>query len=802
MHARPTGNGGVVCRSGACSTNDTCEPVGGCNVDADCTGGKWCDESTHTCTAPLANGTAIPIDNPHTNPTLNGMCTVGAGALVCISEVCDPNNNECGYANGDGPCTSGTVCQSGACSTNGLCEPAGGCNVDADCAAGHWCDVGPNMCMAKIPNGQPVPTDSGHNPTLNGTCTAAAGAAVCVSGVCDTSDNGCGYANGDGPCNSITGGTVCRSGSCSMNGLCEPAGGCNVDSDCSAGNWCNETQHMCTPQLANGVAVPTDGAHTNPTLNGTCTTQVGVLVCVSGVCDTNDNECGYANGDGPCTPSNGGTVCRSGLCSANNTCEPAGGCNVDSDCSAGNWCNETQHTCTPQLANGQTMPTDGAHTNPTLNGMCTTAAATLVCQSGVCDTDNKCGYKNGDGPCTGAPNECRSGVCDTDGNCGYANGDGPCTGTNGTTVCCSAICATTGPNMGKCEPCTGDSMCASPTPACDTTKFTCVQCTASNSSACTGTTPLCNTTSETCVPCNGDNGDTNSTEPCPMGSPTCTLSGTGAGACGKCTTNTDCDGHPLGPVCDTTSGACGMGCFQDSDCNTTTQWCNAPPGGSGSCVPKLTNGTPLPMSPSSVATCSTAVGARVCVSGVCDTNDNKCGYANGDGPCDGNPSECRSDACDKDGNCGYANGDGPCMSPGQCRSDKCNMTMICVACAMDSDCPMGDYCSATGACLPKVANGGMCMNADMCISDECALDGLCGLPNGQPCGSPNQCRTNVCTTGSCGTAPTPPTPIGDTGDIEGGGCAVSSPGGTGDVGMALGVGFVALAAARRRRNAR
>src|SRR6185312_11801954 len=108
----------------------------------------------------------------------------------------------------------------------------------------------------------------GHNPTLDGTCTVSAGLLVCASGVCDTTDNDCGYADGDGPCVS---GTVCRSGACSSNGTCEPAGGCNVDADCTAGDWCNESTHACTPTEANGIAMPNDPSHSNPTLDGNCT---------------------------------------------------------------------------------------------------------------------------------------------------------------------------------------------------------------------------------------------------------------------------------------------------------------------------------------------------------------------------------------------------------------------------------------------------------------------------------------------------------------------------------------------------
>ena len=70
---------------------------------------------------------------------------------------------------------------------------------------------------------------------------------------------------------------------------------CSVDSDCTAGNWCNESVGMCTAQLADGSPMPTDPPHTNPVLNGMCTPAAGVLVCQSGVCDPADNKCGVAN---------------------------------------------------------------------------------------------------------------------------------------------------------------------------------------------------------------------------------------------------------------------------------------------------------------------------------------------------------------------------------------------------------------------------------------------------------------------------------------------------------------------------
>jgi hypothetical protein len=120
--------------------------------------------------------------------------------------------------------------------------------------------------------------------------------------------------------------------------------GCSLDNDCASGYWCNETAKSCASQLPNSAMMPMDSGHTDPVLNGRCSAQAGALVCESGVCDTNNNECGYAVGDGPCTGLTSTVVCQSGACSVNNTCEPAGGCNVNGDCSTGYSC--STHACT------------------------------------------------------------------------------------------------------------------------------------------------------------------------------------------------------------------------------------------------------------------------------------------------------------------------------------------------------------------------------------------------------------------------------------------------------------------------
>jgi hypothetical protein len=197
-----------------------------------------------------------------------------------------------------------------------ISKPASACTKDTDCSAHQWCNESSATCTAQFANGTPMPVDAPHTaPTLNGVCTSAAGTLVCAAGVCDTSDNRCGYASGDGPCTSANGGVVCRSGDCSVDGKCIPASGCGVDADCSSNQWCNESSATCMARIANGGAIPVDQAHSSPTLNGTCTANAAALVCAAGVCDT-DNACGYETGDGPCTVATGPTVCRSGACSS------------------------------------------------------------------------------------------------------------------------------------------------------------------------------------------------------------------------------------------------------------------------------------------------------------------------------------------------------------------------------------------------------------------------------------------------------------------------------------------------------
>ena len=840
-----TGNAATVCRSGACGSNLLCRPSTGCNVDADCSGGQWCNEANHACTAKLANGVSIPIDVPHSNPTLDGTCSLAAGSLVCQAAVCDAIDNKCGklngsgsctvanqatvcrsavcdadgscgYATNHGPCTSsnaGTVCRSGSCSANLLCQPAGGCNVDGDCTGGQWCNETSHTCSVKLTNGTSIPTDTPHtSPTLNGTCTASAATLVCQSSVCDAGDNKCGYDVNSGPCTAGNAATVCRTGSCSSNLLCQPVAGCNVDADCTGGNWCNETLHACTPTLANNSPIPTDAPHASPTLNGVCSTAAGALVCQSAVCDAADDKCGYDSGHGPCTAANGAVVCRSGACGSDGKCLPAGGCNLDADCATGKWCKQSTHSCVPTLANGSTLPKDAPHTNPTLDGKCTVPAATLVCQSAVCDSaDDQCGFARGHGPCTAANGAlvCRSAICGTDGLCLAADGcnvdadcaagkwcnqsmgaclprlengtplpsdaphesptlDGSCTDPAATLVCASGVCDSHDDQcgfangVGPCTAANAESVCRSG--RCATTgtlQGTCVACTENRQ--CSDDTPVCNLTTGQCVECT-------SSAACSGNTPVCDLS---RSTCVKCdgdhgsSTKSPC-GSDAAPFCFLSGpeqGSCGK-CASDASCSGHVGTVCDPSGG------LCESGCQLDSD---------------CPSGKwCNENEGMCRpkLANGT-PLPNEPERvatctapigraiCQSGVCDPvDGKCGLAPSDGPCDDSDQCRIGGCNSaSKVCSSgCNSDADCTSSEYCGSAGACTEL-------------------------LPVGAECSTNNQCKTHDCTGNVCS---------GLIASGAGVACATRPVGGSG---VDWGAGFVcaligAAACARRRRGVR
>jgi hypothetical protein len=280
-----------------------------------------------------------------------------------------------------------------------------------------------------------------------------------------------------------------------------------------------------------------------------------------------------------------------------------------------------------------------------------------------------------------------------------------------------------------------DAQCAGAKPVCDPTTNLCVQCTKAEDAACSGSTPVCVAGPDTCAPCDADFGDSSTRACAKSDAPYCFLAGVKQGECGKCTTDADCVGHQ-GDTCDTASGACVNGCTKDSECQST-EWCNAPDHGIGVCTPKLDNGTHLPDAPANVVTCSATVGARVCVSGVCDPADDTCGLKNGDKTCTAD-AMCRSNACESDKACGWLDGHA-CTNDNVCRNSKCDKARgVCgsAGCTKDSECPEANYCAADGSCKPKLPDGDPCAANNQCLSDAChskICDGIVAQGNGVAC---------------------------------------------------------------------
>ena len=163
----------------------------------------------------------------------------------------------------------------------------------------------------------------------------------------------------------------------------------------------------------------------------------------------------------------------------------------------------------------------------------------------------------------------------------------------------------------------------------------------------------------------------------------------------------------------------------------------------------------------------------VCQSGICDGLACRACTALPQEGCDFDTEYCEFGACLPQGDVGES-----CGFADQCLSGICNVvTGTCGDCDEESDCASSDYCDFTlNTCLPRVANGSVCVEDRVCASGIC--DGLtcvectalppdgcdfgteyCEAAQCQPrgtvgdaCSLPDQCINDLCNvfTGTCG----------------------------------------------------
>ncbi|MFH1523066.1 MAG: hypothetical protein ABIE43_04600 [Patescibacteria group bacterium] len=286
-------------------------------------------------------------------------------------------------------------------------------------------------------------------------------------------------------------------------------------------------------------------------------------------------------------------------------------------------------------------------------GTCTLPnSSTGTCASGTCVCDNNpdCDdteFCNGSGLCI-------SGSCSQDGN--------PCIATN---QYCSE-------GSDACYGCINDSACSSPTPACRTSDYTCVQCTSTNLTQC-------------------NDGLVCTTEGCSSNSCTNTLN---AGYCligGVCYANGAVNPGNQCQKCDTSvsTGAWSnkdatVSCNADSSGCTVNDTCN----GLGACVA----GSAPNCNDSNVCTddscTSTGINTYSCTNtnNTVSCNDsNSCTYTDtcSGGSCAGTAYSCNDSNVCTDDSC---DGDGTCTN-----------TNNTVSCNDSNSCTVGDVCSG-GSC--------------------------------------------------------------------------------------------------------
>jgi hypothetical protein len=221
----------------------------------------------------------------------------------------------------------------------------------------------------------------------------------------------------------------------------------------------------------------------------------------------------------------------------------------------------------------------------------------------------------------------------------------------------------------------------------------------------------CTTTCESC----NIAGSIGMCTPVPVGSDDNGCMGTNQ----SCNGSNNCD-FELGQSCggngSCLSNMCVDGVCCSSSCNGPCRACSMSKTGmaSGTC-------NPIPMNADPDNECATQMASTCGTTGVCDGN-NACAKHPMGTVCVAQScmvsTQTNADTCDGNGTCND-NGTSDC-APYTCGATGCK-----TACATDTDCSTGNYCSGT-TCMPKKVNGAGCTvaTASQCASGLC-VDNVC-----------------------------------------------------------------------------
>ncbi len=697
------------CNDNNACTNDSCDPVLGCQFLANslscddndpctlsdhcaggaCTGGlaKNCDDGT-ACTADSCIA-GFCINKPLTGtPCSDGsLCTVND---ACQIGLCVPGTP---LVCPDGPGCTVPVCDgtTGACGTKSAFDGAP-CEDGSKCTQGDYCLTG--KCVSGYVN------CTASDPCLTGACDVASGTCVFQPGPDGTACN-------DG--NPCTVSDVCSGGKCLSGALKE----CPSGQICAQAA-CDITTGTCVAN-PNGIACDDNNACTGgdhcqdgACLFATVQTCDDGLPCTKDSCDPVSAACSHVNAPGPCDD---GSVCTQNDSCTGGLCLGTSKLNCDDgyDC--------TTDVCDAKLACLHTNLPSGTpcddHSDCTVNDQCLgqiCKGTGQVCDDNNLCTENKCSLANGcsfppktscdDGnPCTlndqcisnkcvsaqvvvcNDGNPCTTDTCSGVGGCLFAPASGAACSDNN--ACTSGDTCMAGTCVGKVTACDDNNSCTvdecDPTKGCAYVPSTAIAC--SDGNACT--------LKDVCLNGNCVSGDALN---CADGN-ICTDD--------ACVPATGCVNTAAAGACDD-----GNFCTGPDVCDTGT--CK----GQG------------------VVSCDDG---QACTTDVCVATDGCLNYP-----------VASAAACD-DGN--------PCTKGDVCKSGSCSGVAV-INCNDGNYCTL-DSCSLATGCAHVVQTGSACDDGNLCtVGDVCTAAGTCKAGASGACDDGNPCTTDTCTAAAgCAHAP-------------------------------------------------